>query len=159
MAKNCLKEFKLHILEKKLIFQEKYDSNIPPVLADPKLLTIVFQNLLSNAIKYTPEEGKIELSISLNNKKNAVLLKISDTGCGIPKDQQNKIFTKLFRADNAREKDTEGTGLGLYIAKAIIDHSGGFARFKSEENKGTTFYVTLPLADMKMDEDAKALKL
>lgn len=74
-----------------------------------------------------------------------ILITVSDTGCGIPKNQQDKIFTKLFRADNVREKDTEGTGLGLYIVKSIVEHSGGKIWFESEENKGTTFYVTLPL--------------
>jgi signal transduction histidine kinase len=82
---------------------------------------------------------------------------IEDTGFGIPKNQQDKIFSKLFRADNVREQDTEGTGLGLYIVKAIIDHSGGNIWFESEENKGTTFYVTLPLGGMKKKEGTKAL--
>ena len=118
---------------------------------DPKHLRMVLQNLLSNAVKYTPEDGKIELSISLADKEN-VLLKISDTGYGIPKHQQDKIFTKLFRADNVRDKDTDGTGLGLYIVKSIVENSGGRVWFKSsgeEENKGTVFYVTLPLDGVK----------
>ena len=75
-------------------------------------------------------------------------MKISDTGYGIPKNQQDKIFTKLFRADNVRDKDTDGTGLGLYIVRSIVENSGGKVWFKSlggEENKGTTFFVTLPL--------------
>ncbi|OGH74271.1 MAG: hypothetical protein A3G00_00145 [Candidatus Magasanikbacteria bacterium RIFCSPLOWO2_12_FULL_43_12] len=99
--------------------------------------------------------------------EDSIAIKVADTGYGIPKDQQNKIFTKLFRADNVREKDTEGTGLGLYIVKSIIDHSGGKIWFsspggsalggESSENPGTTFYVTLPLAGMKKKEGAKAL--
>ena len=113
--------------------------------ADPKLLRMVVQNLLSNSVKYTPNRGKIELSISLFNEKN-VLLKIIDTGYGIPKNQHNKIFEKLFRADNVRNKDTDGTGLGLYIVKSIVENSGGKIWFESpKENKGTTFYVTLPI--------------
>ncbi len=119
--------------------------------ADPKLLRMVVQNILSNAVKYTPEGGKIELSISLADKKN-ILLKISDTGYGIPKNQQDRIFTKLFRADNVRDKDTDGTGLGLYIVKSIVENSGGKIWFKSsgeEENSGTTFYVELPLDGVK----------
>jgi signal transduction histidine kinase len=77
---------------------------------------------------------------------------MSDTGYGIPKNQHNKIFTKLFRADNVRDKDTDGTGLGLYIVKSIVENSGGKVWFKSpseKENKGTIFYVTLPLGGMK----------
>lgn len=169
-VKACLEELKPQILDKKLILREEYDPGIPLVLFDPKFLTIVFQNLLSNAVKYTPEKGNINLSLALDNKKKAVIFKVSDTGYGIPKNQQDKIFTKLFRADNVREKNTEGTGLGLYIVKAIMDHSGGFVRFESpssatfdkatpgkEENKGTTFYVTLPLAGMKKKEGDEAL--
>jgi len=113
---------------------------------------MVAQNLLSNAVKYTSEKGKIKLSLSLDDKKKFILLKVSDTGCGINEYQQDKIFTKFFRADNAREKDTEGTGLGLYIAKSIIDQAGGSVRFESKENIGTTFYATLPLAGIQKKE-------
>jgi two-component system sensor histidine kinase VicK len=103
----------------------------------------VVQNILSNSVKYTPDEGVIDLHLGLTPDRKAVLLVIKDTGFGIPKDQQEQIFTKLFRADNVREKETEGTGLGLYIAKTIIDNSGGKLWFESEEDKGTTFYLEL----------------
>lgn len=155
VAKACAKEFKLQISEKKLVLQEKYDPDIPSISADPKLLNIVFGNLLSNAVKYNPDGGSIKLSISKANGRLSIV--VADTGYGIPKNQQDKIFSKLFRADNVREKDTEGTGLGLYIVKSIIDHSGGKIWFESKENKGTTFYVTLPLAGMKKKEGTKAL--
>ncbi len=75
----------------------------------------------------------------------------------IPKKQQPEIFQKLFRADNVREKDTEGTGLGLYIVRAIVEKSGGTIRFESEENKGTTFFVTIPLSGMKRKKGMKGL--
>ena len=88
---------------------------------------------------------------------DSLLCTVADTGYGIPKPQQDKIFTKLFRADNIREKDAEGTGLGLYIVKSIIDHSGGMIWFESTENKGTSFYVTIPLEGMKKKEGTKAL--
>lgn len=155
VAKACAKELKLQISEKKLVIREKYDPGIPSISADPKLLAIVFGNLLSNAVKYTPKGGSIKLSISKANGQLSIV--VADTGYGIPKNQQDKIFTKLFRADNIREQDTEGTGLGLYIVKAIIDHSGGKIWFESEVNKGTTFYVTLPLEGMKKKEGTKAL--
>ena len=105
---------------------------------------MVIQNLLSNAVKYTPEKGKVSIHLSLSDKKN-VLLRLCDNGYGIPKNQQDKIFTKLFRADNVIGKDTEGTGLGLYIAKSIVEQAGGKLWFESVENKGTIFYATLPL--------------
>jgi signal transduction histidine kinase len=115
------------------------------MLADPKLLRMIIQNLLSNSVKYTPIGGKVELSVSLADKKN-IQIKLRDTGYGIPKKQHSKIFTKLFRADNVREKDTDGTGLGLYIVKSIVEKSGGKIWFESPgENHGTVFYVTLPI--------------
>ena len=119
-------------------------KKIPLINADPKLLRMVVQNLLSNAIKYTPKYGKVDFSLSLDKEKKNVIMKISDTGYGIPQDQQDRIFSKLFRASNVKKKDTSGTGLGLYIVKSIVDRSGGKIWFESEEGKGTTFYVTLP---------------
>lgn len=152
LVRSVLDEQMPHIVQKNITVFPALGTNIPLIQVDPKLLRMVVQNLLSNAIKYTPEKGKIELSLTLTNQKKCLLFTISDTGYGIPKNQQHKIFKKLFRADNVREKDTEGTGLGLYIAKAIIDNSGGKIWFESpssnhtdgEENPGTTFYVELP---------------
>ena len=144
LTQNVINEQKLQIIEKKIKLSPSFEDNIPLITADPKLLRMVIQNLLSNAIKYTPDGGKIRASLSLDEKKN-VILKISDTGYGIPENQQDKIFSKLFRADNVIGKDTEGTGLGLYIAKSIVEQVGGKLWFESEENQGATFYVALPL--------------
>ena len=82
---------------------------------------------------------------------------VSDSGYGIPADQQNKIFTKLFRADNVRAMDAEGTGLGLYIVKSIVEHSGGSIWFTSKEGEGTTFYVMFSMNGMLKKEGTKAL--
>jgi two-component system sensor histidine kinase VicK len=82
---------------------------------------------------------------------------VADTGYGIPKNQQDKIFTKLFRADNIREKVTDGTGLGLYIIKSIIEQFGGKVWFESVENKGTTFYASIPLKGVSKKEGSKGL--
>ena len=113
------------------------------------------QNLLSNAVKYTPEKGAIKLSIVL--KPPNLLITISDTGYGIPANQQSKIFTKLFRADNIRDKEAEGTGLGLYIVRSIIEASGGRIEFDSLEGKGTTFRVLMPLSGMPKKVGARGL--
>lgn len=169
LARSVIDEQRPQIDNKTLTIFSSFEEKIPLISADPKLLRAVFQNLLSNAVKYTPEGGKIEFTLSLDNKKKMVLLTVSDTGYGIPKNQQDKIFTKLFRASNVREKDTEGMGLGLYIIKSIVQHSGGKIWFssprsksriideslpirqsgpldeESSKNLGTTFYVTLPL--------------
>ena len=145
LVQDTVNEQKFHLDQKKLTLTSSFEKNIPLIMADPKLVTMVVQNLLSNAVKYTPNKGKIRISLSVISEKKVLLLKISDTGYGIPRNQQSKIFSKLFRADNVREKDTEGTGLGLYIVKAIVDNSGGKVWFESEENKGTAFFVELPI--------------
>ena len=133
----------------------QYDDDLPTMMVDSKLMTIVFQNLLSNAVKYTPEGGEITLTVKKD--EGTMQITVSDTGMGIPKSQQEKIFSKLFRADNVRAKDTEGTGLGLYIVKAILDEAGGSVKLESEENKGTTFYVTMPLSGMIQKEGSREL--
>lgn len=148
LAQNVIAEQKQQIEEKNLNFSVSFENNIPLVKIDPKLFRMVIQNLLSNSIKYTPIGGAVSISLSLDNEKN-LILRVTDTGYGIPKNQQDKIFTKLFRADNVIGKDTEGTGLGLYIAKSIVEQAGGKLWFESVENKGTMFYATLPLRKSK----------
>ncbi len=145
LVRSVIDEQKPVIGEKKQKLITNFAKDLPKINTDPKFLRMVFQNLLSNAVKYTPEEGSIEFDILYDKEERSIKIKVADTGYGIPKNQHDKIFTKLFRADNVREKDTEGTGLGMYIVKSIVENTGGTIRFESEENKGTTFYVTLPL--------------
>lgn len=110
---------------------------------DPLLLQEVFANLVSNALKYTPAGGKITLILRKNNKE--CIFEVTDTGYGIPRESQSLIFTKFFRATNVSSSKASGTGLGLYMAKEIVKILGGKIWFKSRENKGSTFYVSLPL--------------
>lgn len=155
-AQSVLDELKPSWEAKKLVLKIDYQKNLPIIQADPKLLRIVLQNLLSNAVKYTPEKGRVSLTIGAD--KQNILLTVTDTGYGIPAKQAGKIFDKLFRADNVREKDTEGTGLGLYIVKSIIDHAGGKIWFNSQENKGTSFFVQIPLSGMSKKTGPKSLE-
>lgn len=144
LSASVVKELEHQIASKKLILKEKYSKDLPMLNVDPALMRMVFQNLISNAVKYTPDNGTI--AIALASQGNNVLISVVDNGYGIPKEQQDKIFTKLFRADNAREVDPSGTGLGLYIVKAIMEKSGGSIRFESEEGNGAAFYGILPLS-------------
>ncbi len=141
---------------KKMNIVKSYDPALPLINVDPKLIRIVFQNLLTNAIKYTPEKGTITFSINKDTRNIKIV--VADSGYGIPKDSQSRIFGKLYRADNIRDKETDGNGLGLYIVKSIIENSGGKISFKSVENKGTTFTITLPLSGMRKKEGLKDLK-
>jgi signal transduction histidine kinase len=132
----------------KLIVPEK---KMPAVKVDAEKIGIVIFNLLDNAIDYSSEKSKIEISFSSNYKE--ITFAIKDNGAGIPNSQKKRIFSKFFRGENVIKMETEGTGLGMFIAKNIIDAHHGKIWFESEEKKGTTFYFTLPIEN----EDRKAL--
>lgn len=158
VAESVLGELQAPIATKNLKVTTWYAPELPLIPADPKLLRMVFQNLLSNAVKYTPEKGEIRLAVGPEPSGKEVRITVADTGFGIPLNAQEKIFTKLYRADNAREKDADGNGLGLYIVKSIVEQSQGKIWFESQENKGTTFFVHLPLSGMRKKTGAKALE-
>jgi len=103
----------------------------------------VILNLLSNAIKYTPEGGRIEVRIG--RKGAALHWSIKDSGIGISEESQKRLFEKFFRADNAHTVDTEGTGLGLYLVRLIVERLGGTITCESEVGRGTLFHFTLPI--------------
>ena len=112
------------------------------ISTDPILLHIVFQNLFSNAVKYTKSGGQVEIALRIKDKSYDLV--ITDTGVGIPKEDQRRIFERLFRADNVRQMDTDGSGLGLYISRMVMKSIGGSISFSSTEKKGTMFTVSLP---------------
>ncbi|MCA9391674.1 PAS domain S-box protein [candidate division WWE3 bacterium] len=121
-------------------------SDLTEVMADPRLLRQSVINLVTNAIKYTPEEGTITVLVERDpDNEEAFLIEVRDTGYGIPNDERDQIFNKFYRASNVVRYETDGTGLGLYFVKAIIDASGGEIWFDSILNKGTTFWIRLPL--------------
>lgn len=155
IIKSVFKELIPQIKTKKLVINKDFTKQNIMLDVDTDLLRIIFQNLLSNAVKYTPDKGSINLFIQ--KKFDQILISVTDTGYGIPLNQQAKIFTKLFRADNVREKDPSGTGLGLYIVKLILDNVGGKVWFESKEGEGTTFYFSLPLEGMKQKVGNKSL--
>jgi signal transduction histidine kinase len=111
---------------------------------DPLRLGQALDNLVSNAIKYTPSGGRV--SITAAHDGETATIKVSDTGIGIPRDEQAQIFSRFFRTSNARISGIQGTGLGLAITRGIVEAHGGTIGFDSEEGAGTTFYITLPHA-------------
>lgn len=140
---------------KKMHFKEAYDTNLPLIPCDLELMQIILRNILSNAIKYTPKDGSVSLKVTRITRqlsvqsKGTVQIAIQDTGYSIPKSEQKDIFAKMFRASNIKSKDTDGTGLGLYITKSILDQVGGEIHFDSAEGTGTTFFVLLPIEGMR----------
>ena len=155
ICKEVLGGIKEDIARRGLHVREEF-KKVPDMKADPSYVRIIFQNLLTNAVKYTPKKGVI--IITIDKKATDILISVKDTGYGIPEKSKEKIFTKLYRADNVVTKDTDGTGLGLYITKSIIEQAAhGKIWFESEENKGTTFFVSLPLTGMIKREGVKGL--
>jgi signal transduction histidine kinase len=117
-------------------------NNIPSAMLDKRLMRMTLENLLSNAVKYSDEKhGKVDFHVDV--KGNKLMYYVRDNGCGIPKKDQEKIFGKLFRASNVQSVD--GNGFGLYAAKGAVQTQGGSIRFESEEGKGATFFVELPI--------------
>ncbi len=113
------------------------------LVSDRFVLREIIENLLTNAIKYTPPHGKVFLRAW--SKDDAVFVEVEDTGVGIPEYQQEKIFTKFFRADNILLMDMQGTGLGLYLVSKLADVLQGTISFVSKTDEGTRFTLTLPL--------------
>ncbi len=135
--------YKEKIEEKGINFEfKKPKKEIPKIKVDKEKIGMIVQNFLDNAAKYT-SEGKISLIMEVIDNKLKV--SVADTGAGIPEDQQKRMFGKFFRAANVMRMETEGSGLGLFIAKNIVESHGGKIGFTSEEGKGSTFYFTLPL--------------
>jgi signal transduction histidine kinase len=122
------------------------------VLGSQEGLASVITNLLSNAIKYTPEKGQV--TISLFESKEQVVVEISDTGIGIPEEEKSGLFTEFFRASNAKQMAKIGTGLGLAIVKATVEQHGGSIDFESERGRGTTFRIFLNRAQKPATPDA-----
>jgi len=128
--------------KKRLVLKRDYDEALGTITSDRRLLYLVIGNLVSNAVKYTPEAGVATVSFRASGDK--VKITVSDTGVGIPRDEQDRIFTKLFRASNVREQIPSGIGLGLYITRLALKILQGTIEFTSEVGKGTVFTVVLP---------------
>lgn len=137
-----LKDLAAKIHDNKIVIEKSVENNLPHILIDPNWARLIFQNLISNAIKYSPSGQKVY--IKLKQQKNKILLEVADRGYGIPAKQQDRVFSKMFRADNAQKLVSDGSGLGLYITKSMVEEAGGTIWFESTENQGTTFYVKLP---------------
>jgi len=144
ITQSVVDSYKGEIERKNIKFEfKKPEKKLPKILMDEEKIKIAIENLLDNAVRYIFPGGKIIVSIEL--LENEIQFQIEDSGIGIPRDEQPRIFTKFFRGINAIRMETEGSGLGLFVTKNIVEAHGGRIWFKSEEGKGSTFYFTLPL--------------
>lgn len=112
------------------------------IKTDALIVKEIMTNLVSNAIKYTPDFGSV--SMIIRPRQTSISVEVSDSGWGIPKYSQDQVFSKFFRAQNIVKRETTGTGLGLYLVKGLLEALGGQIRFVSEEEKGTSFFFSLP---------------
>jgi signal transduction histidine kinase/putative methionine-R-sulfoxide reductase with GAF domain len=118
------------------------EAALPPAWADPQLLRQAVVNLVSNAVKYTPPGGEVAIRIGRDGEH--VQWAVRDSGIGIPPEAQGRLFEKFYRAENAVTMETEGTGLGLYLVRLIVEQLGGRVACASEEGRGSTFTLALP---------------
>lgn len=126
------------------MYLDRPSTEMPKVMVDPKRLSLAVTNILENAIRYNVENGEVTVKIDTMKDKPYVVVSVKDTGIGIPPDALDKLFTKFYRAENAVRTQTEGSGLGLYIAKGIVTAHGGQIWAESELNRGTTISFALP---------------
>jgi len=143
---SCLATAQHRALENGLELTVKVPSNLPTVAGDRRRLAEVLQNLLDNARQYTLPGGQIVLSAEAHELE--VVFTVSDTGIGIPRTDQSRIFERFYRVDAARSREAGGTGLGLAIAKHLIEAQGGRIWVESELGKGSHFHFSVPIFDV-----------
>jgi len=144
-VESCIETTQRSAAEKDLRISVNVGEKLPDIAADRRLLAEVLQNLLDNAIQYTPSGGQIMVSASANG--NEVTFTVSDTGIGIPRADQPRIFERFYRVDVARSREVGGTGLGLSIAKHLVEAHGGRIWVESEVGQGSQFHFTVPVFD------------
>lgn len=147
IVQSVIKEHQQYIEKQDLDLQFKLqltkEQELPLVKIDKEKMKIVMDNLIGNAIDYTPSGGRVR--VRLTRQGNKIRFSVEDNGIGIPEEQQDRVFERFFRSKNALKKKTEGTGLGLFITKNIIEAHHGKIWFESVRGQGTTFYFTLPI--------------
>jgi two-component system phosphate regulon sensor histidine kinase PhoR len=126
------------------IYFDRPQDDLPHVFIDPKRLSLAITNLIENAIRYNVENGEVTVKVDKMQDKPFIVVSVKDTGIGIPPESMEKLFNKFYRADNAMKLQTEGSGLGLYITKGIVNAHGGQIWAESELNRGTTISFALP---------------
>ena len=145
IIKSIIDECKEEANKKNILIKfEKSENQFPMVMVDVEKIKLAIKNILDNSIRYSSKGGAVEILLSKNKE---IEIQISDNGMGIPKNEQNKVFNKFFRGSNILQIDTEGTGLGLYMSKSIIEAHNGKIWFNSEEGKGTTFFISIPIKE------------
>jgi len=133
------------VKQKNIQLRHEISDNLPPLRVNPIRIRQMIDNLIGNAIKYTPEGGQIH--VVARAEDHQVILEVSDTGPGIPRDEQQRVFEKFYRASNIA--GTKGSGLGLAIVKSVVDSYHGRVWVESIVGHGASFFVVLPSFEQK----------
>ena len=143
LARSVISGFTIFAKASNIEINLEADPNLPQLKIDSSQMKLIVENLIDNAIRYSKAKGKVYIKINRQNGK--IFFEIKDNGVGIPDKDQRFIFEKFFRSSNALKYQTQGSGLGLFIIKSIVEKEGGKIWFESEEDKGSTFFFTLPI--------------
>jgi len=145
LIESCIETTQHRATEKEIAISVQPSEAVPDIAGDRRRLAEVLQNLLDNALQYTLSRG--EILVSAKARDTEVVFTVADTGIGIPKADQSRIFERFYRVDAARSRELGGTGLGLSIAKHIVEVHGGRIWVDSEIGRGSQFHFTVPLFD------------
>jgi len=143
LAEKIIKDYMFLAKASNVNLSLEAEENLPSIFVDQQGMELVLRNLTDNAVRYTRDGGSVKIRLFRKNDK--IRCEVEDKGVGIPKKDQKKIFQKFFRSQNIMKYRTEGTGLGLFIAKSIINTSKGKLGFISREGKGSTFWFELSI--------------
>lgn len=147
LAEKVIEEVRPLAEDKGVTIDFSPEKKLSSVYADSNRIRMVVQNLIENAVKYSNKEIKDRfVKVRIERDGDKIRFSAEDNGIGIPSGLKKRVFGKFFRGDNLVMQRTEGTGLGLFISKGIINLSGGEIGFRSKEDKGSTFWFTLPIA-------------
>lgn len=153
VTKEIIRNFESTIKKKEINLVRDYKEPLP-IEIDERTLKIILRGLISNAAEYTPPQGNMEISIKRTSEEE-ILIEVGDSGCGIPKEDQEKVFNKFFRAEKAKEMKAYGTGLDLYLIKSLLEKVGGSIELESPNpkfNAGAVFSIRLPVTTKEENE-------
>ncbi len=148
LVQEIVKSFEAEALRKKITLEQKYPETNTTVSMDADRLRIAIEEVVANAVTFTPEGGTVRVSIDdseANTSRSALIIKIVDNGIGIPTEEKERIFEKFYRGDRAVKTETDGTGLGLYMAREIVNKHAGVIWFEDNPTGGTIFNIRIPL--------------
>jgi signal transduction histidine kinase len=140
-------EFETELAARRQYLTLDHAPELPPALCDTTRTAQIVCNLLSNAVKYTPQGGHIRIAVDSASDEGFLQVSVADDGVGIASEDQDKLFKRFARVASAAQTGATGVGLGLYITRSLVELHGGRIWLKSESGKGSTFYVTLPIAE------------